>query len=53
MTTEIAKKKESKENGISFKCKFCEESKALEEMIVLTRFFPPLVACRDGEKKMR
>lgn len=53
MTTEIEKGKESKEREITFKCKFCERSKSLEEMVVLTRFFPPLVACRDCEKKMR
>ncbi|MBI4181213.1 MAG: hypothetical protein HY528_04710 [Chloroflexi bacterium] len=53
MTKEkIAKKKESKEKGITFQCKFCEKFKALEEMILLTRFSPPLVACRACEKRM-
>jgi len=51
MTTEIEKEEEAKE--ITFKCKFCEGSKPLDEMVVLARFFPPLVACRDCEKKMR
>jgi hypothetical protein len=52
MTTEIDKKKEPKETKITFKCKFCQESKPLEEMVVITRFFPPVVACRDCDKKM-
>ena len=53
MTTEIEKGEGSKAKEITFKCKLCEKSKPLDEMVVLTRFFPPLVACRDCEKKMR
>ncbi len=53
MTTEIEKEEESKGKEITFKCKFCERSKPLDEMVVVTRFFPPIVACRDCEKKMR
>ena len=52
MTTEIDKGKEPKAKKITFKCKYCEKSKPLDEMVVLTRFFPPVVACRDCEKKM-
>ena len=48
---EGAKAKKSKE--ITFKCKFCERLSPLDEMVVLTRFFPPIVACQDCEKKMR
>ena len=33
-------------------CKFCENSKPLAEMVVLTTYFPPIVACRDCGKKM-
>ena len=57
MTTERVKKEEkSKAKGtkeITFRCKFCDRSKPLDEMMVLTRFFPLLVACRDCEKEMR
>ena len=53
MTAEIDKKEEPKEMGITFKCKFCQISKPLEDMVVITRFFPPVVACRDCDKKMR
>ena len=48
---EESETKEAKE--ITFKCKFCGMSKPLDEMVVLTRFFPSIVACRDCEKKMR
>ena len=57
MTTEEVKKegvtraKRTKE--ITFKCKFCERSKKLEEIRVLTRFFPPIVLCRDCEEETR
>ena len=53
MTTSVEKEEESKVKEVIFKCKFCEKSKPLDEMVVLTRFFPPVVACRDCEKKMR
>ena len=58
MTEETGKKgkKSSKAKApkeITFKCQFCGESKPLDEMVVLTRFFPPIVACRDCERKMR
>ncbi len=52
MTTEIEKGEGSKAKEITFKCKFCERSKPLDEMVVLTRFSPPVVACRDCGKKM-
>ena len=53
MTAETDKAKKPKAKEITFKCKFCEMSKPLDEMVVITRFFPPVVACRDCEKKMR
>ena len=53
MTTELEKGEEPKAKEVTFKCKFCERSKPLDEMVVLSRFFPPIVACRDCEKKMR
>lgn len=56
MATEVeneegSKAKETRE--ITFKCKFCEKLQPLDEMMILTRFFPPVVTCRDCEKKMR
>ena len=53
MATEIKRKKRSKEKEITFKCKFCERSRPLNEMVFVARFFPPVVACRDCEKGMR
>ncbi len=53
MTTELKGGEESKAKEVTFKCKFCEKSKPLDEMVVLTRYFPPIVACRDCDKKMR
>jgi len=53
MTDAIEKGEELKIKKVTFKCKFCEKSKPLDEMVVLTRFFPPIVVCRDCEKKMR
>ena len=62
MTAEKKKKEESKAKvalktkesskiaKITFTCKFCEQSKPLTEMAVLTRFFPPVVVCKDCEK---
>jgi len=50
-TAEENKTKQTK--GITFKCKFCEKSKPLEEMVVLTTYFPPNVACRDCVKKIQ
>ena len=53
---EVVKKKKSETKvtkEITFRCRFCGSSKPLEEMGLLTRFFPPIVACRDCEKKMR
>lgn len=42
-----------KTDKITFKCNFCEEEKPLNEMRILNRFFPPVVACRDCEKLRR
>ena len=38
---------------ITFRCQSCEKYNELEEMRVITRFFPLLVVCRDCEKEMR
>ena len=38
---------------ITFRCQSCDRYKLLEEMRVITRFFPLLVVCRECEKEMR
>lgn len=48
---EESEAQETKES--TFKCRFCGRSQPLGEMMVVTRFFPLIVACRDCEKKMR
>jgi len=57
MTTKKPETKEQsnsdKTKEITFKCKYCGENKPLDDMRRLTRFFPPVVVCRDCEKKMR
>ncbi len=50
MATKTKKGQQPKVKETTFKCKFCGESKPLEEIVVLTRFFPPLIVCRDCEK---
>ncbi|MFC2060700.1 hypothetical protein ACFLTZ_06420 [Chloroflexota bacterium] len=51
MNKEKAKIQEA--DQITFECGFCESSKPVEEMVVLTRFFPLMVACRDCEHQIR
>ena len=46
-----AKKKAPEE--ITFRCQSCDKYKLLEDMRVITRFFPLLVVCRECEKEMR
>ncbi len=36
----------------TFTCKFCQTAKPIGEMVVITRFMPPLITCRDCEKKL-
>ena len=48
--TKREKPETEKTREINFKCKLCGQSKPFSEMVVLNRFFPPLVACRDCEK---
>jgi hypothetical protein len=43
-----------KETGeIMFTCKFCGNSKPLDEMILETRFFPILVSCRECDRTLQ
>lgn len=56
MTTEAVKRNQTaaKETGeVAFKCKYCGRTWLLAEMRTLTRFFPPIVACRDCAEKMQ
>jgi hypothetical protein len=46
-----SKQEERKE--VRFRCKYCGKAKPLDEIMALTRFFPPVVACRDCAKKMQ
>jgi hypothetical protein len=50
---EIDKKKRQKPREITFRCQSCDKFKPLEEMRVITRFFPILVVCQDCAKEMR
>lgn len=55
MTTKGAKKETAKAKGaeeITFKCRICEETKPYSDMVVMTRFFPPLTACKSCALKM-
>ncbi len=58
MAAETGKRGEEKLKGkktpeIAFKCRFCQKSKPISDMVVVTRLFPPLVACRECEKELR
>jgi len=56
MATETLKKEsaeEKKAREITFKCKYCGKDKPLDDMRRIDRFFPPLVTCRECEKKLR
>ena len=41
------KRLDSTQRGITFTCTFCRKQKPIEEMMSVTRFFPPLIACGD------
>ena len=53
MTAEADNKEQPKQKKITFKCRFCEKSKPLEDMVTLPGYFPPIVACQECERKMR
>ena len=55
LATEMVKKGQSetkKIREITFKCKFCGNTKLVDEIRVLTRFCPPSGVCLDCEKKL-
>ncbi len=43
----------TKTSEITFKCRFCGRLRPLSEMMILARFFPPMVACQDCENHMQ
>ncbi|MBI2830506.1 MAG: hypothetical protein HYX81_05030 [Chloroflexi bacterium] len=45
---DVSETKPGKE--VTFKCKFCGAEKPLTEMQVVTRYFPPVVLCKECEK---
>ncbi len=53
MTSKTDKKTRPRKKVTTFKCNYCEKVKPLEEMIVVTRYFPPVVICLECEKKIR
>ncbi|MBI4186152.1 MAG: hypothetical protein HY530_01430 [Chloroflexi bacterium] len=50
MTVEASDKQPPEEKTTTFTCRFCGQARQLDEMRMLTRFFPPLVVCRECEK---
>jgi len=48
----INQSESEKYQQVTFKCRFCGEIKPLQEMVRMTRFFPPVVACSGCAKKM-
>jgi hypothetical protein len=57
MTADESKKsqkvKTQRSAEATFRCQSCQKLKPLEDMRVVTRFFPMPVVCRDCEKEMR
>ena len=53
MTTEEKKNVGSKEKNITFKCNNCKKTKPIRDMVVVTRYFPAIVICKDCEKELR
>lgn len=49
----MAKKEVKKELQITFKCRVCGKQKNIDEMRMVTRFFPPLVVCPGCERHVR
>lgn len=47
------KSREKKPIDVTFKCRFCKETKPISEMVIVSSFFPPVVACRECEKEIR
>lgn len=46
-------KSEQKEQIVTFRCKFCKKALPLDEMSIITKYFPPIVACKACEKALQ
>lgn len=53
MSTGEEKKEAMETKEVTFRCKFCDQDKRLYDMMILSRFSPSLVLCRDCEKEGR
>ncbi len=53
MTTEEKTPSGSNEKKITFKCNNCKKTKPIRDMVVVTRYFPAVVICKDCEKGLR
>ena len=51
-TKEVAAQESQQEilTPVTFRCRVCGNDKPIEEMKVLTKYFPPMVLCKDCEK---
>jgi Zn finger protein HypA/HybF involved in hydrogenase expression len=45
------KKSAAAEKEVNFKCHVCGQFKTIQQMRIITRFFPVLIVCPDCEKK--
>jgi hypothetical protein len=53
MVKETSIKSTTSEKPITFKCRFCGETQSFDEMVLLTRYFPVLTACRACDKELQ
>ncbi len=53
MTTEEKKTSGPKEKKLTFKCNYCKKTKPFGDMVVVTRYFPAVVMCKQCEKDLR
>ena len=44
--SEVKKTGSDKNPIVNFKCKFCGESKPLEELVILRQYFPQISVCK-------
>jgi hypothetical protein len=52
-TKTAAKVKKPQPREITFLCRRCEKYKPITEMVMVTRFIPPLVVCRSCARELR
>jgi NAD-dependent SIR2 family protein deacetylase len=53
VTTEEKKTSGLKDSKLTFKCNYCKKTKPFSDMVVVTRYFPAVVICKDCEKDLR